>query len=59
MIEMDLRDDIIESACNSGESMKHLNREFTHREQTAEERIHHLDEARIRIMLCVSFTNLN
>ena len=41
------------------ESMKHLNWEFTHHEQTPEERIHYLDEARIRIMLCVSFTNLN
>ena len=39
------------------ESMKHLNREFTYHEQTPEEWIHHLDEARIRIMLCVSLTN--
>ena len=27
--------------------------------QTLKERINHLDETRIRIMLCVSFTNLN
>ena len=27
--------------------------------QTLKERINHLDETRIRIMLCLSFTNLN
>ena len=36
-----------------------LTTRISHCERTPEERIHHLDEARIRIMLCVSFTNLS
>ena len=38
---------------------KHLDLEFINHEQTPKEGIDHLDETRIRIMLCVSFTNLN
>ena len=34
-------------------------REFIHQEQTPKEGINHLDETRIRIMSCLSFTNLN
>ena len=35
------------------------NQEFSYHEQTLKEGIYHLDETRIRIMLCVSFTNLD
>ena len=38
---------------------KHLELEFIHREQTPKEGINHLDETRIRITLCLSFTNSN
>ena len=58
---MDLHDDIIERAWNSGKRKDETieNQEFIHHEQTPKEGIYHLDETRIRIMLCVSFTNLN
>ena len=53
-------DEMAEENLNSGkEKMKHLELEFIQEEQTLKERINHLDETRIRIMLCVSFTNLN
>ena len=58
---MELSDDIICEILElrEKEKMKHLNWEFSHRGLTPEEIIHHLDQSRIRIMLCVSFTNLN
>ena len=55
---MDLRDD---ESLELGEKKRWNNwkREFIHHEQTPKEGIYHLDKTRIRIMLCLSFTNLN
>ena len=38
---------------------KHLELEFIHQEQTPKERINHLDEIRIRFIVCLSFIKLN
>ena len=38
---------------------KHLELEFIHQEQTPKERITHLDEIRIRFIVCLSFIKLN
>ena len=44
---------------NSGkEKMKTLELEFIHQEQTLKEGINHLDEIRIRFIVCLSSTNL-
>ena len=41
------------------EKMNNLEPRIWYHERTPKERIKHLDETRIRIMLCVSFTNLD
>ena len=38
---------------------KHLELEFIHQEQTPKEGITHLDEIRIRFIVCLSFIKLN
>ena len=38
---------------------KHLDLEFIHQEQTLKEGITHLDEIRIRFIVCLSFIKLN
>ena len=38
---------------------KHLELEFIHQEQTPKEGINHLDEIRIRFIVCLSFIKLN
>ena len=38
---------------------KHLELEFIHEEQTPKEGITHLDEIRIRFIVCLSFIKLN
>ena len=38
---------------------KHLDLEFIHQEQTPKEGITHLDEIRIRFIVCLSFIKLN
>ena len=56
---MNLRGEIIEKKVETPGKREdeQLTARISHCESTPEERIHHLDEARIRIMLCVSFTN--
>ena len=39
--------------------VKALELEFIHQEQTPKEGINHLDEIRIRFIVCLSFINLN
>ena len=41
------------------EKMRHLELEFIHQEQTPKENITHLDEIRIRFIVCLSFIKLN
>ena len=44
---------------NSGkEKMKTLELEFIHQEQTPKEGINHLDEIRIRFIVCLSFIKM-
>ena len=38
---------------------EHLELEFIHQEQTPKEGINHLDEIRIRFIVCLSFIKLN
>ena len=38
---------------------KHLELEFIHHEQTLKEGVTHLDEIRIRFIVCLSFIKLN
>ena len=53
-------DEMAEEILNSGkEKMKHLELEFIHQEQTPKEGINHLDEIRIRFIVCLSFIKLN
>ena len=57
---MELRDEIIERAWNSGkEKMKHLELEFIPHEQTPKKGITHFEEIRIRFIVCLSFIKLN
>ena len=42
-----------------GKYEKHLELEFIHQEQTPKEGITHLDEIRIRFIVCLSFIKLN
>ena len=49
-----------EENLNSGkEKMKTLELEFIHEEQTPKDGINHLDEIRIRFIVCLSFIKLN
>ena len=49
-----------EENLNSGkEKMKALELEFIHQEQTPKEGITHLEEIRIRFIVCLSFIKLN
>ena len=49
-----------EEILNSGkEKMKHLELEFIQQEQTPKEGITHLDEIRIRFIVCLSFIKFN
>ena len=49
-----------EENLNSGKKRwKHLELEFIHQEQTPKEGINHLDELRIRFIVCLSFIKLN
>ena len=53
-------DEMAEENLNSGkEKMKTLGLEFIHQEQTPKEVINHLDEIRIRFIVCLSFIKLN
>ena len=57
MIQMDLRGDIIAGGWNSKKKEEDETIETENFDEPPEQGINHLDETRIRITLCLSFTN--
>ena len=59
MIWMELRDGTSEKlGTPEKKRWKHLELEFIHQEQTPKKRINHLDEIRIRFIICLTFIKL-